>query len=453
MYDVSTAVVGAGFIGPVHVEALRRLGIRITGILGCDSRESQSARAALGLPRAYESFDEVLDDPAVQVVHLAVPNVLHYEMAKRALDAGKHVMCEKPLAMNAVQSAELVELARQTGLAAGVCYNIRFYPLNLEARDMVARGDVGTIYHVNGSYVQDWLLNDTDYNWRVLADQGGELRAVADIGTHWMDLVFSITGLKVEAVLADLTTVHKIRKRPLGEVETFTGKMGAQAATEPIEITTDDYGCILFRFQGGAGEASTSRRSPPDGRTACVTRSPARSARWPSTANRPTSSGSAAAPSPTRCCCAIRRCWPTPRAGSSTIPADTTRASPTPSSNASGPSTTPSRAALRRRSIRRSRRVMPKSCSARRSSRATANSSGSRCRPAPLCEPERCPHLSFPRRRESRRVHTDWIPACAGMTERRSIMVGLRPTLQGYSYRTAWCIRPRLLASVFGQFP
>ena len=252
MFDIGVAVVGAGFIGPVHAEALRRLGLRTCGILGCDDSESQRAAQSLGLPKAYASLDEVLADPAVQSVHLAVPNVLHYEFAKRAILAGKHVLCEKPLAMNAQQSAELVELARGKRQAAGVCYNIRFYPLNLEARERIARGDLGRIFAVNGSYAQDWLLNDTDYNWRVLADQGGSLRAVADIGTHWMDLVGSVTGLEIEAVLADLSTVHPIRQRPKGEVETFSGKLGAPRATEPVAITTDDYGCILFRFKGGA---------------------------------------------------------------------------------------------------------------------------------------------------------------------------------------------------------
>jgi predicted dehydrogenase len=251
-FDVGAAVVGAGFIGPVHVEALRRLGVAVRGILGCDRAESQSARQALGLPRAYESLDEVLADSAVQAVHLAVPNVLHYEFAKRVLNAGRHVMCEKPLAMNSRQSAELVELARSKRVAAGVCYNIRFYPLNLEARDMAGRGLVGDIYTINGSYVQDWLFYDTDYNWRVLADQGGALRAIADIGTHWMDLVGSITGLEVEALLADLRTVHPVRKRPKGEVETFTGKLAQQRETEPVDITTEDYGCVMFRFKGGA---------------------------------------------------------------------------------------------------------------------------------------------------------------------------------------------------------
>lgn len=252
MYETSAAVVGAGFIGPVHVEALRRLGVPVAGILGVDRAESKSAAAALGLPKAYGDLDEVLADEAIGAVHLAVPNVLHYGMARRVLQAGKHVMCEKPLAMTSAESAELVALAGETPLAAGVCYNVRFYPLNLEARERVARGDVGEVWAVNGSYVQDWLFHETDYNWRVLAEQGGALRAVADIGTHWMDLVTTITGLAVEAVFADLRTVHPVRKRPKGEVETFTGKLAGEIETEPVEIATEDYGVVCSRFRGGA---------------------------------------------------------------------------------------------------------------------------------------------------------------------------------------------------------
>lgn len=251
MYNTKAAVVGAGFIGPVHVEALKRLGIHVTGTVGADLEESEEARARMNLPKAYNDFEEVLADDEVQSVHLAVPNELHYQMSKQALQAGKHVMCEKPLAMNSRESAELVELAAKSGLQAGVCYNIRFYPLNLEARQRIRSGNAGPIYSVMGSYVQDWLLYDTDYNWRVLADKGGPLRAVADIGTHWMDLVTFITGLKVEAVMADLQTVHEVRRRPKGEVKTFTGKTSEQEL-EPVSIDTEDAGAILFRFQNGA---------------------------------------------------------------------------------------------------------------------------------------------------------------------------------------------------------
>jgi predicted dehydrogenase len=246
------ALVGAGFIGPVHVEALRRLGLPLTGILGVDEAESRKAAAALGLPKAYRSYDEVLADSDVDVVHLATPNRLHYPMAKAALRKGRHVLCEKPLAMNAAESAELVALAKASGRAAGVNYNIRYYPLCLHAREMVKRGDLGDVVSVCGSYVQDWLLLPTDYNWRVLAEEGGALRAVADIGTHWLDLVHAVTGLESEAVCADLRTVHPVRQRPKGEVETFSGKTKAAVATEPVAVTTEDHGAVLIRYRGGA---------------------------------------------------------------------------------------------------------------------------------------------------------------------------------------------------------
>ena len=246
--SIGVAVAGTGFIGPVHVEALQRVGVHVTGILGRGAAKSEAARRRLGLPRAYASYDEVLADDAVEAVHLAIPNVLHYEYARRALSAGKHVMCEKPLALHASQAHALVRLAEQTKLHAGVCYNIRFYPLNLDARQRLQ--SMGRIFSVVGRYVQDWLLYDTDYNWRVLATEGGALRAVADIGTHWMDLITSVTGLKVEAVFADLRTVHKVRNRPVGEVATFAGP--SDVAREPVAIETDDTGCVLFRFEGGA---------------------------------------------------------------------------------------------------------------------------------------------------------------------------------------------------------
>jgi predicted dehydrogenase len=253
------AVIGTGFMGAVHTEALRRAGVTVTGILGSTEEKSRAAAERWRLPRAYRTFEEVLADEAAHAVHLAVPNRLHAAMARAALDAGKHVMCEKPLAMTAAESAELVALARQhPEQAAGVCYNVRFYPLCIEAREIVRRGDLGEIFHICGSYAQDWLLLPTDYNWRVLAEEGGELRAAADIGSHWLDLVHMITGLEVESVCADLKTVHPVRHRPLGEVQTFQGKEAAavggqpQAGTRPVNITTDDYGCAVLRYTSGA---------------------------------------------------------------------------------------------------------------------------------------------------------------------------------------------------------
>jgi predicted dehydrogenase len=249
-HQITAAVAGTGFIGPVHVEALKRLGVRVKGILGSTPEKSAQAARDLSLSTGYASYADLLADSEVQVVHLAVPNVLHYPLTKQALAAGKHVMCEKPLAMNTAESAELVTLAAESGLVTGVTYNIRFYPLNLEARARVRESD--RVLSVVGSYVQDWLLYATDYNWRVLADQGGALRAVADIGTHWIDLVHFITGLEIEAVLADLSTVHPERHRPLGEIATFTGPNAAPQERESIPIETEDCGSLLFRFRGGA---------------------------------------------------------------------------------------------------------------------------------------------------------------------------------------------------------
>jgi len=249
---LSAVVVGTGFIGPVHAEGLRRAGVHVAGILGSSPDKSQLAAEQLGLPRGYATLDDVLADPAVDSVHLATPNRLHFAQAAAVLRAGKHVLCEKPLAMTSSETADLVRIAAESARAAGVAYNIRFYPLCHEAAARVADGSLGNVLHVTGSYVQDWLLYDSDFNWRVLAEDGGNLRAVADIGTHWLDLVQFIVGRKVSAVCADLRTVHATRQRPGGGVETFSGKGSAPRKTEPIAVTTDDCGCVMLRFDNGA---------------------------------------------------------------------------------------------------------------------------------------------------------------------------------------------------------
>lgn len=252
MFDIRVAIVGTGFMGPVHVEALRRLGVPVAGIMGSSHQKSEEACTALGLAKAYATYDELLSDDKVQAVHLCVPNMLHFDMAKRALLAGKHVMCEKPLAMNSQESSALLALAQRKNLAAGVCYNLRFYPLNIHARQMVKSDQLGRIFHVNGSYVQDWLLYDTDYNWRLLREKSGDLRAVSDIGTHWMDMLQMITGLEIEAVFADLKIFYETRKRPQGEVKTYSHDSTDVSSYEDVAIDTEDSGSILFRFKGGA---------------------------------------------------------------------------------------------------------------------------------------------------------------------------------------------------------
>jgi predicted dehydrogenase len=265
----TAAVIGTGFIGPVHVEGLQRAGVNVVGILGSSTEKSKQAAEQLWLPKAYATLDELLADDTVDVVHVTSPNRYHFEQTARCLKAGKHVLCEKPLAMNSTESAELVRIANDSGRVAGVNYNIRYYPLCLEAANQVRRGSVGDLFHVSGSYAQDWLFHQTDFNWRVLAEDGGDLRAVADIGTHWLDLIQFITHRNVVAVCADLQTVFPVRQRPTESVETFSGKTDAPAETEPVDVTTEDAGAILLRFEGG-GRGVLSVSQVTAGRKNCL---------------------------------------------------------------------------------------------------------------------------------------------------------------------------------------
>ena len=245
-------LVGAGFIGPAHLEALRRLNISVRGLVGTSPENARERAAALGIGHAYSSLEEALADPFAAVFHIAVPNDLHYPMVKKVLLAGKHVVCEKPLALNSQESKDLLDLAERSGSIHAVNYNLRFYPMVREARNYVSTGKIGRVFLVHGSYLQDWLLHGTDWNWRLDPKIGGRLRAVADIGTHWIDMACHVTGLKVEAVLASLSTVHPVRHRPKATIKTYHGNPGNALATEELPITTEDVATLLFLFEGGA---------------------------------------------------------------------------------------------------------------------------------------------------------------------------------------------------------
>ena len=248
--DVGAAVIGSGFIGTVHIEALRRLGVTIHGLLEISPEHGAKRIVELGLPRAYATLDELLADERVDVVHVTSPNVLHFPQVSRILAAGKNVVCEKPLATTSAESAELVRLAREAGVVNAVNFNIRFYPLNQHAAAMVDAGELGEVRLVTGHYFQDWLLLDTDWNWRLDPAEGGMLRSVGDIGSHWLDLVSFVGGRRIESVMADLATFVKVRYQPTGPVETFSTERAADAV--PREIVTDDAATILLRFEGGA---------------------------------------------------------------------------------------------------------------------------------------------------------------------------------------------------------
>ncbi|MEO7143063.1 MAG: Gfo/Idh/MocA family oxidoreductase [Bryobacteraceae bacterium] len=263
MRKLKTAIFGTGFMGKVHTEAIRRLGnVEVVGVAAHTLQEAQAFADAVGIPRATADYRTLLADPEIDAVHVCTPNALHYPISKAALEAGKNVLCEKPLTMTAADAADLVALAAKTQLANCVNHNLRFYPLVQQIRSMIAAGELGEILIVQGTYFQDWLLYDTDWNWRVNTPENGKLRAMGDIGSHWMDMIQHLTGLKITALCADLQTFHKTRKRPKMAVETFAGKKLQPSDYEPVAIDTDDFGAVLLHLGDRArGNFSVSQMS------------------------------------------------------------------------------------------------------------------------------------------------------------------------------------------------
>ncbi len=253
MNKVRVGVVGAGFIGHVHVEALRRLGyVDVVAVSEKDKATADSAAEELHIPRAYGTSEEMLRSKDIDAVHIATLNHLHYPLAKVAMEHGKHVLCEKPLAMTSAQAQDLLETAERTRVGHAICHNMRYYPLVKQARAMVKAGEIGDVRLVHGHYLQDWLFLETDYNWRLVSSVGGKSRAVADIGTHWLDMVQHITGQKVVSVYADLTTFIPIRKKPKVEVATFVVQDLKPEDYEDVPIDTEDHGTIMLKFSEGA---------------------------------------------------------------------------------------------------------------------------------------------------------------------------------------------------------
>jgi predicted dehydrogenase len=244
-------LVGAGFVGPHHVDAVRRLGfVDIIAVAGSSDASGQQKAQALGARRGYGSYQALIDDPEVQVVHNATPNHLHAEVTLAALAAGKHVVSDKPLARTAAEAKRLVEAARTAGVVTAVTFNYRGNPLVQHARQAIAAGDIGAPRFVHGYYLQDWLINDTDYSWRLDPEKGGASSALGDIGSHWCDLAQHLTGLRITEVLGDITTTLPTRKKPRGSREAFSA--GASGTVDEVAITVEDLASVLVRFENGA---------------------------------------------------------------------------------------------------------------------------------------------------------------------------------------------------------
>lgn len=245
---LKTAVVGVGFIGTEHIEAIRRTNLaQVVTIVGHTEAKTKEKADLLGIQNDTTDFESVVSDPSIDVIHICTPNNLHYQMAKRALQNGKHVVCEKPMTMTRAEAEDLLTLAKEKNLVNAIHYNIRYYPLIRQAREMIAHGELGRIYSITGSYLQDWLLKDTDYSWRLESKQSGPTRAVGDIGTHWMDLVEYVTGKKILQVNADLSTFLPVRKKPRKNIETWSNMVLHNEDYDHVPIDTEDYATVMFR--------------------------------------------------------------------------------------------------------------------------------------------------------------------------------------------------------------
>ena len=254
MKPIRTAVFGTGFMGRVHLEALRRVEfVEATAIVGRNTDAAQHLGGGFSIPTIATDYHDVLRDPAIHAVHICTPNAQHFPMAKDALQAGKHVLCEKPLATTVEQGEELVALSESQRLRNCVCHNLRFYPMVQQMRRLCEDGDLGEILIVQGTYSQDWLLYDTDWNWRVDAKAGGSSRCMADIGSHWFDMAEHVTGLRVTSLCADLQIFHPTRKQPKHAVETFANKILGPADYIETAVDTEDFGAVIFHMSGQAG--------------------------------------------------------------------------------------------------------------------------------------------------------------------------------------------------------
>jgi predicted dehydrogenase len=249
MRTIKTAVFGTGFVGRVHLEAIRRLGyVQVYAIGEPQIEKANQLAAEFGVEKTEADYRRILEDPAVDAVHICTPNFMHSPIAKDALQAGKHVICEKPLATSASLAKELVALAAQTKRRNATSHNLRYYPMVQQMRRMREDGDLGDLLVVQGTYSQDWLLYDTDWNWRLDSKANGPSRTLADIGSHFCDMTEHVTGQRITSVCADLQTFHKKRKQPKGPIETFAGKMLNPEDYQEVDIDTEDFGAVIFRM-------------------------------------------------------------------------------------------------------------------------------------------------------------------------------------------------------------
>ena len=252
MKKIKVGIIGMGYIGESHIEAVRRIGLcELYAVADTNAELARAKAEYYGIEKCYSSVEELLADPNIDAVHNCTPNFLHLEINKKIIASGKHLLSEKPLCMNYAEAKELVEVkAKYPNSAAAVNFNYRLNPMVQEIRARINDGKIGGVRVITGSYQQDWLLYDTDYSWRLEPEMAGVSCAIADIGSHWMDAVQHVTGHKITEVMADLKTVIPVRKKPKRQTETFTSKVPTEY--DEVEVKNEDYGAVLFHTDKGA---------------------------------------------------------------------------------------------------------------------------------------------------------------------------------------------------------
>lgn len=262
MKKLRVGIAGFGFIGPHHMDAIRRTGIAEVTAIATSSPESARKKAEqYGVAKGYGDWREMVADPEIDVIDVATPTQLHKPIALAAIAAGKHIIVDKPMALTSDEAKEMLAAAETAGVVHAVTFNIRYNIMVQHARAMVEEGKLGQIRFVQGHYLQEWLLEETDFNWRIQPEHGGALAMVADAGAHWYDMAQHITGQKIVRVLADLTAFIPVRKQPTGAREAFAAVDDGD--TTDYEVKVPDLGTMICEFEnGGRGLFSTSALCP-----------------------------------------------------------------------------------------------------------------------------------------------------------------------------------------------
>jgi len=251
MKQYRAGVVGMGFVGKIHVETIRRLG-NVEVVAVADTINAQKSAESMQIPHGFADYREMIDTMNLDMIHICTPNNSHFEIAMYALENGVNVLCEKPMTTSVDDAITLVNKVKEAGLVFALNFHNRFYPMTHHMRNIIRDGDLGEIFSITGTYTQDWLLNKTDYSWRLSTEESGKTRVVADIGSHWMDLVEFVSGQKIVAVCADFTIIHKIRKKPIKEMQAYSIEQFDESDYEDIPVNTEDNASVLFRFDNGA---------------------------------------------------------------------------------------------------------------------------------------------------------------------------------------------------------